>query len=518
MPSLQDSLRSVRERASSYRTVKLMQQTRATPQLAFANSRYGNNMFGAGAESNAKSTRQYNAYRGLQYTSIKAIATKIAGQPISVGRKSTHAAGALMRGLLPKCGPELFLKGMRTRIAGFEGGAMGRAVQTKDYETAPDFVRKDFDESSYEILEKHPIIDDFAYPNNYMTKWQLFYCTVASIQLTGRAYWWIIPREDGVGRFSYYYIPANWVEPVHEPTPFAAWKIQPPSMSTPMPPVPRDEIVYFALPDPANPLNAYSPTQALNRPINTDEQIQDAQYMSMKNVMNPKVVLTAGRLPDMNGRQNGPRPVLTPEQRTDLIEAIKMAHMGVSNYGEPVIIDGLIESVSPYMSNPADLDFPNGSKLTKSRIEQGYGVNPIVTGEIQGANRASAYVAHAGFNEMVVNPLETLMSEVMTRDIGSRYRGPQQATALWIQKSVAYDPDLVISRVQMALPAMTKGELRRFAATGKLDLPPRPDDDDPAVPPPPNPMEVGTKPGGAPANPPSAKPKSKPKTPSRKES
>jgi phage portal protein BeeE len=51
------------------------------------------------------------------------------------------------------------------------------------------------------------------------------------------------------------------------------------------------------------------------------------------------------------------------------------------------------------------VDFLESGQSTKSRIFQSFGVNPIIVGEIAGANRAYAAVAEAVFCSNVINPL-----------------------------------------------------------------------------------------------------------------
>lgn len=41
----------------------------------------------------------------------------------------------------------------------------------------------------------------------------------------------------------------------------------------------------------------------------------------------------------------GIRPRLTPDQRKDILAAIKKIYQGVRNYQNPLIIDGMIEGI-----------------------------------------------------------------------------------------------------------------------------------------------------------------------------
>lgn len=429
---------AVEDRVTSFRSLSVKAKQKIKPAAAFASAAGTYLGHSSSYEWDREAIRQYNAFKDIPYTAIRPIAVKIAGQVIHAGLS----------------GREEFSEGIVTKR---------RRLR-----------RKRFDSADIEPKEDHEVLDLIMEPNEYMTRWALLYCTVASICLTGRSYWWA--TRTG-GKMELWYLPTHWVRPVHEESgPFAKFRVQPPGVTAGWD-VPAKEIAYFPYPDPSNPLLSFSSLQAQARVVNTDDKIQEAQHASMSNVINPKVVLHAGRLEDIPGATGTqPRILLTPEQRKDLIEAIKLAYRGPSNFGEPIIVDGLIDQVTPFMQSPSELDFSQSSATTEQRIMRGFGVNPIVAGQIEGANRASAAVAHEGFYALVVNPLIELISEVLTVTF-RRYFEPN--LAVWIEPATVDDQDLTLRRVQLVAQnnAITIGELRRYAETGELNLPERDDDD-----------------------------------------
>ena len=57
---------------------------------------------------------------------------------------------------------------------------------------------------------------------------------------------------------------------------------------------------------------------------------------------------------------------------------------------------GPLRTFEPSRNKPTEMDFlDSGNGHQESRIFQAFGVNPIIVGEIQGANRAQAAVAEA---------------------------------------------------------------------------------------------------------------------------
>jgi phage portal protein BeeE len=392
--------------------------------------------------------RQYKALRDIPWTAIRPAAVKIASLPVLVGTKESAES-------------------KRAKAPNKPG-----KMRTKSYvfDRSPAFIQKQLTEG-LEAIENHPLLDDLANPNSYMTGWALKFCTAVSLRTTGKSYWWIMPvtREDGSKRFEYYYLPTHWVKPVHlEGRPFAGWRVTPPGTPTKEnePPIPYESLAYFCFPDPENPLEGFSELQSQARAVNTDDEIQKAQYASMRNGINPGVVIKGGHLPAKPGESGqGPRVEFTPEQRKQLIDSIRLQYAGTMHWGDPIITDALIEDVYPFTRSPAELALLEGSTLTKDRIMQGMGVNPIVAGQIENANRASAYVAHDGFYQLVVNPLGTLISEVLTERVAPLYSAAGTKLYAWLEEAKAHDEDLRLSKITLlcANQAIKKDELREFA-------------------------------------------------------
>jgi phage portal protein BeeE len=395
-------------------------------------------------------TKQYAAgMRDVPYTAIRPIAVKIAELPVRCGRKA-----------------------MRTgEVKPPAGGGRFRA---KAFQLSPPFVRKAIAEGLQQD-EAHPLLDVFENPNPFLTGWANMYLTALSIQITGRSFWLIDPPADG-RPMQLWYLPSNWVTPVHEggSQPFRGWRILPPGApSDAAVTVPFERMCYFAFPDPSDPLQTFSPLQSQARAVNTDAEIQKTQFATVSNEGRPGMVIQAGRLPTPPGQTGqGERIMFTPEQRQQLVQACRAAYSGAVHRGEPIILDALIEGVSPYTLTPAELDFTGGAKLTKDRIMQGIGTNPIVAGQIESANRASAYVAHEGFYDLVVNPMGTMMSQVMTERVGPYFEATDlegrrvggSKLYIWLEKAKAHDADLTIATAEtlMAGEAITKDELREM--------------------------------------------------------
>jgi phage portal protein BeeE len=284
----------------------------------------------------SRASEQLRHFTGWVYASIRPIAQRIAGQPIHVGHvRQPNRLG------------------------------------TK--------------QAKVEALQTHPLLDLLADPNDLMVSWSLMFTTVASLELTGRALWWLPGKKQILP------IPTSWIVAFEGSTKFTAFKVRPPHTGEAFD-IPADECCYFSYPDPADPHGAVSPLQAAGGAVDADEAMTASQISMFRRGIHPSHAIIVGKAahPDV---PSGVRPRLTDAQQRQIIGAIRKRYADVGNHGEPLILDGLIEDVKRLSSTPAEMDWLNSGKTTKARIMQVIGTNPIIAGEIEGANRAADMLA-----------------------------------------------------------------------------------------------------------------------------
>jgi len=395
-------------------------------------------MFGGGG--NEAASEQYRHFKGWAYVAIKAIAQRVASRPlklVDLGR--------------PKGTDEI-------------EGRNDTPVWTKNYG----------DMSTGDVVEQHPLLDALLRPNEVMTQWALMYCTVASLELTGAAYWWFDDSGDGLRIWP---LPTNWVTPIHDKELGLnhAYKIRPRGSASEEFIVEGSKIAYFPLPDPSNPMGHISPLQTQAQAVSTDEAIQESQYRAFKNGIFPGVMMTVGRLPDMPGGGPGERPVLEPDQRQTLVDAAKLFYQGATNYNEPLVIDGMIEKIEKFSTSPSEMDFMDSGNIVKARIFQAFGVNPLVLGEITAGSYAQSSMADKHFVSTVVNPILDLMGQVVTSWMLPFFNDSRKLVA-YFEPAIADDEDRKQRTWATAIQAgcVTANEVRSTL----LHLPPS---DDPAA-------------------------------------
>jgi HK97 family phage portal protein len=366
------------------------------------------------ALSISSAQEQLMHFRGWVWSAVRLVAQRIAGQPVCVGKRP---------------------KGRRYKSLG----------------------------EKIEPLESHPLLDVLSDPNDIQTFWQLMFASIASLEITGRALWWISKgtrdTSNGGPATSILHIPTHWIVSVDPMQ--TAWKIRPTNSAEDFT-ISGDEILHLHYPDPADPRGVISPLARVAEAVLTDQEIQTTQHSAFRNGIFPKVILTAGRLPSAPGLP-GERPTLTVDQREELIATIRTYYAGACAADQPFIIDGLIENITKLSNTIAEMDFIDSSRLTKSRVLQAYGVSPILLGEIESANRASATVADEIFVGNKINPLIELISGCMTEWLGPMFASsPRDKLVIWIEPACAHDPELLLKRWDLAskMGFVTKNEFR----------------------------------------------------------
>jgi phage portal protein BeeE len=397
---------------------------------------------------------QYRHFTGWVYACVSHIAKRIAKQPVKVAKMSNVKQGP------SRSAPR------RKSLENFN-------LEARLPESFKEY-HQDLD-----VLEDHPMMRAIHRPNRLMNKWMLIFCTIASLELTGKSYWWIELQTKGdfKGQYTIWPVPSHWIEAKHKKDKlFDHWDVRPEGSVEPIS-IPGDEIAYIYYPDPSNPMAAVSPLQALARQIVADEAITECNRRSFANGIWPGYAITIARNPDIPGAPGvNNRPTLNKDQRGQIMAAIKQAYRGVVHADEPIILDGLIEDIKRVTNNPREMDFINSGKYTKDSICQGFGVNPIIMGQIEGANRAQSASAQDHFIDVTCNPKIDLISQCLTEFVLPLFAGTKQLAqngqklVAFIEEAKAYDPDGQLARVQFL--SSIAGISRNKAAQTLLGLPP----------------------------------------------
>lgn len=336
----------------------------------------------------------------------------------------------------------------------------------------PTFVRSA--DAAVEPLLAHPVASVLSDPNPALTGWQSWFVTMAALDLCGRAFLMVGPGDKD-RPFTLWPVPPTWVRPADGGLQ-AGWMVRVEGSAEEFH-VPHNEMCVFSQPDPSQPYTrGLSATAAAASAIETDSSIQTAQRQSFRNGVFPATAVILGK--SAAGVDGGAaRPTLNEHQREQIIHAVRARFRGVVDWGSPIVLDSLIEDVKRLSTTPQEMDFSDSGRTTKERILQAYGVNPILLGEVEGANRASAIAARANFYETAINPVLTMLSQALTQWVAQR---AGRDIVCWFEPLRADDDAETRADAELLLRsgALTQNEARALL----LGLPPLPDGDSTLLP------------------------------------
>lgn len=344
----------------------------ATPRSSVLGSNLSEYRGILGGRFDSNVHHRYVEFRGWVHAAINAIAQEAANQPIRVGRVSD------------KRGPT-----KRTKVATVDA----------------------------EMDLTHPILKSLECPNNIQGKWQFVYSFIANLNLTG---WSFVVSDEVDGKVEFYSLPTSWITPVHRKGAFAEFVVSDPrnpSGRERSEPIDGSRVAFAYMPDPSDPLTALPLTVAQGLSIAVDNNIQLTQKKFFDNGIFPSVVITMGAdpHPDVPG---GVRPRLTAEQRRQVYAAIKKVSSGIANYGNPAIIDGMIEKIERMSATQNEIGWEKSEKTVRSRILSAFGVHPFILGDEMVGSYAQAYIVESRFHRKV-NTNIGMFNGVMTKIVNS---------------------------------------------------------------------------------------------------
>ncbi len=382
--------------------------------------------------------------RGRVYSPVKLKARRIAGQPI-------HVARPVKKGTKVSRGKTPF------DLLRLKAGCQWQFDQM--IEGLPLACKAMNDQ--LEILPEHDIAKLIQDPNPTMVAGDLIFVTVEALEITGKAHWWLKPQPPRSGRsHEIWYYPPGWWAPDRSKGMYGAWKLRPGNGAQTYT-IPAEEVVYFYNPDPADPFGALSTVQALARVIESDEGISESQRRVFKNDIFSNLLITIGRHPDIR-TSDAPRPMLTDKQRNEIISWVRANLRGAERAGDPIIQDALIEKVERLVQNPREMDYLRSSEVTRDQINEGFGVNPISMGRVEGSNRASSGMADAHFVGNTVNPDIAHLSAAMTAWLVPMFAGKNENLIVFIEpaKVIDREMDLLDEQAGVAEGIFRASELR----------------------------------------------------------
>lgn len=373
----------------------------------------------------AKNRRNYELMRGWLYSAVNALASEAASQPVMVGtihKKEEEKKDGRRR---PK-ESKLYHTNKMTK------GAQSKAA-----------------DQELEVYESHPLLDILQHPNPIQHKWQFVYTFVANLCFTGWGY--IVAGKKKDGGIELYSLPTTWVKPDHRKGPFAEFRLVNPKRiesQDDTPPLTRDQVAFAHLPNPSDPLSALAPVSSQLSAIRIDDHIQTSQELFFENGIFPSAVVTVGKDPHPDA-PGGIRPRLTGTQRRQVYGAIRKIMSGVANYGNPAIVDGLIEKIEKLQMNQSEMGWDKSEDKTRARILSAFAVHPYILGE---AVSVGGYAQVASIERRFckrVNTFLDMLGILLTNFAGGSIESKNDLL-VWFEKTEPQDPSLYWTNIRDA--------------------------------------------------------------------
>lgn len=384
----------------------------------------GDFQFFGGDAAEKKQRSAYEQFKSWVFVCANYLAKRVASQPILAGEQINAEANPVRR-------PD-------GRWYSSKGVQMVRSI---DF---PHLASKS-PGADVEVISEHAALDVLCRPNYLQGSFEFRYLSVINLLLTGEAYWIMDtvadPDTEGGQRLEMWVLPTHWIKAGHRDGPYTSFKLQPPNVPGEGMPLKPENVIRTYLANPVSLTGVWSPLHAIMRASNIDDHLQHSQEQMFSRGINPNVILTIADRRGIDGKPTGSKPTLTGDQRRQMVRAVREVWGSTMNMGDPAIIDGMIAGIHKLNSAPAEMDWMNSEQINKPRIMQAFGVNPIVVGEIVGANRAQAVTAEASVAENTINPLASAISSSMTDRIGPLYTDPERLL-IWIQPCSPVDTDL----------------------------------------------------------------------------
>lgn len=439
---------------AAYQRSMQLKQAGLLPIDGGGGSSSGMGLFGS---SGNKNQQYYRHFRGWAYSAINALASHAASQPVLAGKKYTIDEQRAFEGL----------KGHDLKRAKKSSADRKRRAQGA-WQKMPAQLKAQYSQvGELEVLPDHPVLAMLEHPNDIQHRWQFVYTFIANLCITGWGY--LIGGKGKDGKLELYSIPTTWIEPDHSKGPFSQFRLKSPDNMGEGVLIPRENVAFAHLPNPLDLRDAVSPVGSQIQAIRIDDHIQTSQDRFFENGIFPSMIVEIGKdpHPDVPG---GLRPRLSPEQRRQVIGAVRKVLGGVANMGAPAIVDGLIENIRPMSFSQREMGWEKSEDKIRVRILSAFGVHPYILGE---PINIGGYAQAAKIEERFctrVNVYLNMLSSLITTFVSPMVDTNQ--VTVWWEEMDSHDPSIYWQNIRNARSVgdITKNEHRALLGLSDMTI------------------------------------------------
>jgi len=241
-----------------------------------------------------------------------------------------------------------------------------------------------------EPIENHQLTKVLKKPNIEFSGQDLIEFLIAHLELVGNALWQPIIVGNKVKEI--WTVMPDLVKPIPANAPgewLKAWQVT--SMDGSTHEVPPEQFVHFMQMDPGNPYWGVGPLMAAARTIDTDNEAQDTQKISMQNRATPDGMFAH-------------EAVLNQEQLDEATRRIREYYLAKGKRREPWVLGGGVKWTQLSMT-PVEMDFIKSRLSNKRDIAGAFGISPIFLGDLEQSSYNNMMEARKALYEDVVIPL-----------------------------------------------------------------------------------------------------------------
>jgi len=251
-------------------------------------------------------------------------------------------------------------------------------------------------------VTEHPILDLLRNVNPQQNAFELKYQTVASLEITGNAFWYLHSGTLGVV-YEIYPLFAQHMKII--PDEELGIKEYEYGVGTNKKKFRPDQIVHFRYPSMTDPFLGTGPTQAACQPIDLMDYYNRYEIACLKNGGMPSVVMTMGE-----------NAFMTPEEKRRVEAKWRANYSGPDKQGKLMIGSPGVD-IKEVGFSPKEMSYTKGRETSLEEICGAYGV-PMSFVKVQEVSRANAWASFYIYAQYTINPklilIEQKLNEVFT--------------------------------------------------------------------------------------------------------
>jgi len=247
------------------------------------------------------------------------------------------------------------------------------------------------DKPGVELLEKHPALDRWNEPNEFLTGQEFVESFQQHVDLTGEGFWIMDLVSAGAlsGVNEMWPVRPDRMAPVSSDTEFlTGWVYRSPDGE--LIPLAKEQVISLKSPNPLDPYRGQGPVGTIMRDIRSAALSGDWTEMFFRNSAMPGGVLEAPA-------------ALDDAEFQRLADQWKRDHQGMSNAHRVAILEAGIKWNDRSYS-PKDMILTEVRKYSASQIREAYGFPEFASGILENANRASSTAATEWYTSRMIVP------------------------------------------------------------------------------------------------------------------